>query len=114
MTRICPTSRLGTELSVGKTRGAFTLIEVLIALAIAGLVLSAATSLLVTISRAWADRPATRDAFDAHVNGVGRFLATLMDKATMPPGSSGQTGPINLGRPIGFSDTEDPLVSFFV
>ena len=114
MTRICPTSRLGTELSVGKIRGAFTLIEVLIALAIAGLVLSAATSLLVTISRAWADRPATRDAFDAHVNGVGRFLVTLMDKATMPPGPSGQTGPISLGRPIGFSDTEDPLVSFFV
>ena len=114
MTRIGPTSRMGTELTLGKTRGAFTLIEVLIALAIAGLVLSAATSLLVTVSRAWADRPATRDAFDAHVNGVGRFLATLMDKATMPPGSSGQTGPISLDRPVGFSDTEDPLVSFFV
>ena len=45
---------------------------------------------------------------------VAKDIATLMDKATMPPGSSGQTGPISLGRPVGFSDTEDPLVSFFV
>ena len=95
-------------------RRAFTLVEVLIALAIAGLVMTAATSLLVTISKAWADRPATRDAFDAHVNGVGRFLAALMDKATMPPGSSAQGGPIRLDRPVGFSDADDPLISFFV
>ena len=43
----------------------FSMIEVLLALAIGGLVLTAATSLLITISRAWAERPATRDAFES-------------------------------------------------
>jgi len=42
-------------------RKGFSLVEVLLALAIGGLVLMAASSLLVTISQAWANRPATRD-----------------------------------------------------
>ena len=49
------------------------MVEVLLALTIGGLVLVAATALLITISQAWANRPATRDAFDAHVNGVAHF-----------------------------------------
>ena len=68
-------------------RKGFTLVEVLLALAISGLLLTAATSLLITLSRAWAERPATRDAFDAHVDGVARFFVSIMDKATMAPGS---------------------------
>ena len=44
----------------------FTMVEVLLALSIGSLVLISATSLLMTISQAWANRPATRDAFDAH------------------------------------------------
>ena len=114
MTLISAKWRWRTSESVKRGSGAFTLIEVLLALAIAGLVLTAATSLLVTISRAWTDRPAARDAFHSHVDGVARFLATLMDKATMPPRSSSQTGPIFLDRPVGFSDSEDPLVGFFI
>ena len=43
----------------------------------------AATSLLITISQAWANRPATRDAFDAHVNGAN-FLSALLDDASLP------------------------------
>ena len=62
----------------------FSMIEVLLALAIGGLVLTAATSLLITISRAWAERPATRDAFDAHVNGVAHFLTAVLEEATLP------------------------------
>ena len=63
-------------------KGGFSMIEVLLALAIGGLVLTAASSLLITISRAWAERPATRDAFDAHVNGVAHFLTAILEEAT--------------------------------
>ena len=65
-------------------RKGFSLVEVLLALAIGGLVLTAATALLVTISQAWANRPATRDAFDAHVNGVANFLTAMLEEATLP------------------------------
>ena len=44
--------------------------------------LMAASALLVTISQAWANRPATRDAFDAHVNGVAHFLTAMLEEAT--------------------------------
>ena len=37
----------------------FSMVEVLLALSIGGLVLLAASALLVTISQAWANRPAT-------------------------------------------------------
>jgi prepilin-type N-terminal cleavage/methylation domain-containing protein len=99
--------------SRGKKSG-FTLVEVLLALALSGLLLVAATSLLITLSRAWADRPAVRDAFDAHVDGVARFLVTIMDKATMPPKASDAKSPIFLDQPVGFSEADDPLISFFV
>ena len=95
-------------------KGGFTLVEVLLALALSGLLLVAATSLLITLSRAWADRPAARDAFDAHVDGVARFLVTIMDKATMSPKNTEAKSPIFLDQPVGFSDADDPLISFFV
>ena len=50
-----------------------------------GLVLTAATSLLITISRAWAERPATRDAFDAHVNGVAHFMTAVLKRLHQVP-----------------------------
>ena len=66
---------------MNKIRRGFTIMEVLLALSIGGLVLVTATSLLVTISQAWAKRPATRDFFDAHVNGVADFLSSVLDQA---------------------------------
>jgi prepilin-type N-terminal cleavage/methylation domain-containing protein len=96
-----------------KKRG-FSMIEVLLALCIGGLVLTAASSLLVTISRAWAERPATRDAFDAHVNGVAHFLTAVLEEATIPTLNSSGTDLIDLQRPVGFSESEDPLIHFYL
>jgi hypothetical protein len=92
------------------------MVEVLLALTIGGLVLVAATALLITISQAWANRPATRDAFDAHVNGVEHFLLALLDDSSLPeqPNSAKEGEIIDLQNPIGFSDIDDPLVSFFL
>ena len=98
-----------------RNRG-FTMVEVLLALTIGGLVLVAATALLITISQAWANRPATRDAFDAHVNGVAHFLSALLDDASLPALASGGESEeiIALRSPTGFGETEDPLVSFYL
>ena len=90
----------------------FSLIEVLLALAVGGIVLIAASYLLVTISQAWANRPATRDAFDAHVNGVAHFLTAMLEEATNPMDGSKGNEAIELARPVGFSDREDPLIKF--
>ena len=96
-----------------KVKG-FSLVEVLLALAIGGLILTAATSLLVTISQAWANRPATRDAFDAHVNGVANFLTAMLEEATLRDGLNSQKKAITLDRAPGFSESDDPLVRFYL
>lgn len=96
-----------------RARG-FSMIEVLLALCIGGLVLTAASSLLVTISRAWAERPATRDAFDAHVNGVAHFLSAVLEEVTLPRLNQSGDDLIDLQRPVGFSDSEDPLIHFYL
>ncbi|MEL0005293.1 MAG: prepilin-type N-terminal cleavage/methylation domain-containing protein [Opitutales bacterium] len=92
----------------------FSMVEVLLALAIGGLVLMAASGLLVTISQAWANRPATRDAFDAHVNGVAHFLTAMLEEATIPDLPSQNNKAVGLGRPVGFSDSDDPLIRFYL
>ena len=98
---------------MSRKRG-FSMIEVLLALAIGGLVLMAATSLLITISRAWAERPATRDAFDAHVNGVAHFLTAVLEEATLATLNRSGDDVIDLQRPVGFSESDDPLINFYL
>ena len=96
-----------------KRRG-FSMIEVLLALAIAGFLLTSATNLLVLISKEWADRPAVRDAFDAHVNGVARFLTAVLEEATVPVLNPSGNDAVDLQRPVGFSDSDDPLIHFYL
>jgi prepilin-type N-terminal cleavage/methylation domain-containing protein len=97
-----------------KKKKGFSMVEVLLALTIGGLILTAATSLLITISRAWADRPATRDAFDAHVNGVAHFLTAVLEEATLATLNRAGDDVIDLQRPVGYSDSDDPLIHFYL
>ena len=92
----------------------FSLVEVLLALSIGGLVLLAASALLVTISQAWANRPATRDAFDAHVNGVSHFLGAVLEEASLSSFALPKDKDVDLQYPVGFSDAEDPLIHFYL
>ena len=97
-----------------KKKHGFSLVEVLLALAVGGLVLMAASSLLVTISQAWANRPATRDAFDAHVNGIAHFLTAVLEEATLVKDGSKGLDVIELSRPVGYSETDNPLIKFYL
>ncbi len=100
-------------MSSSRKRSGFTLVEVLLALALSSLILVSATSLLVTLSRVWVDRPATREAFDAHVNGVARFLTATLDKVAPNPHSA-KDPIVRLDHPIGSDDDsgEPPLITF--
>ena len=97
-------------------KSGFTMIELLLAMAIGGVLLVAAVSLLVTVSHAWANRPATRDAFDAHVNGVANFLHAVMEEAGLPKNNPKGAGAnrVDLQRPVGFSKSDDPLLHFYL
>lgn len=92
----------------------FSMVEVLLAMAIGGLLLVAASSLLISISQAWANRPATRDAFDAHVNGVAYFLGATLEEAALPTVAGGEGKIVDLQRPVGFSESDDPLIHFYL
>jgi prepilin-type N-terminal cleavage/methylation domain-containing protein len=95
-------------------RKGFTLVEVLLALSIGSLILVAATALLITIAQSWSNRPATRDAFLSHVNGVSNFLSVILEEASFSITSKAGDPLVNLKRPTGFSSTDDPLVHFFL
>lgn len=63
-----------------KVKRAFTLLEMLLAIAITGLLIGAASYLLVSLSTIWTLR--TDDAaFDEHADGVAGFLQKAFDEA---------------------------------
>ncbi|MDB4331385.1 prepilin-type N-terminal cleavage/methylation domain-containing protein [bacterium] len=95
-------------------KSGFSMIELLLAMAIGGMLLLAAVSLLVTVSQAWANRPATRDAFDAHVNGVANFLHATLEEASLPTARGKNDAIVDLQRPVGFSDSDEPLIHFYL
>lgn len=95
-------------------KSGFSMVELLLAMAIGGLLLVGAVSLLVTVSQAWANRPATRDAFDAHVNGVANFLHAVMEEANLPQSKRDGNAKVDLQKPVGFSDSDEPLIHFYL
>lgn len=63
-----------------RVKGAFTLLEMLLAIAISGILIAAASYLLVSLSTIWTLR--TDDAaFDEHADGVAVFLQRAFDES---------------------------------
>jgi len=60
---------------------AFTILEMLLAVAIAGLLLGASTFLLVSLSSIWARRT-DMDSFEEHADGVASFIQAALDDST--------------------------------
>ncbi|MBL61983.1 MAG: hypothetical protein CMI30_01115 [Opitutae bacterium] len=92
-------------------RKGMTLIEVLLALVVSSLLLLAGTALLVNFSRAWAERPADRQVFEAHVSGVTRFLSSSLAKS-VPSVLNEQETAVRLDWPVGSMEPELPLITF--
>ena len=68
--------------SLSNTRGvaAFTLLEVILAVAIAGAMLAGAATLMVSVTNAWLERQ-DRHFFEDHVDGVTEFLQASFSMA---------------------------------
>ena len=115
-----------------------TLIEIVLAIAIAGFVLTAAVSLLVSISSIWSER-SERHFFADHVDGVAEFLNANLKLAGVEitadtgrdtenqegsqenPNRSDSSSlanlndePIRWERPPGFASYQEPLLSFSI
>ncbi len=90
------------------------MVEVLLAMALGGLVLAAASALLVTLAQAWANRPATRDAFDAHVNGVAHFLTAVLEEASLPNLNKQSVSKVDTQKLPFSSGVEDEELFFYL
>jgi prepilin-type N-terminal cleavage/methylation domain-containing protein len=79
-------------------KGGFTLLEVLVSLAIVALILVAMNTFVFSMGELWGRRADVR-LFDQHVNAVTRFLAGELRTATFPPAARAFATPVT-GEPI--------------
>lgn len=91
----------------------FTLIEMLVTLAIIGTFMTLLSFHLVALSNLWINR-SDDDFFEQHVDGVTLFLNNALEASEGASGSDGEqaTAPVEWARPPGWSDMDDPLLYF--
>ena len=88
-------------------RCAFTLMEIILAVSIAGALLAAAATLVVSVSELWIERQ-DRHFFDDHVDGVTEFIqASFAHSGTEITVSSPEEQTVNSSNPIGI-DSNTP------
>lgn len=76
----------------GGRRGAFTLIEILLALALVSLVLVSMNSFVFSMSELWG-RGTDLRLFEQHVRSVTRFLENELRSAALPPAARADSTP---------------------
>lgn len=129
-----PPSRSSRGPQRGRLRDGFTLIEILLALALVAILFGAMTFMLGNIALLWLSGK-KGDFFPQHVDGVSLFLneALRRSEAIVPPASTpssqgGNNGgaeesppattstsptlPVEWARPPGWIDLDDPLLLF--
>jgi prepilin-type N-terminal cleavage/methylation domain-containing protein len=67
--------------TISSTRDAFTLLEILLAIAVAGLLLGACSYFMVSLATIWTLRT-DEDSFEEHADGVAVFLQKAFDEAS--------------------------------
>lgn len=94
-TAIFPSVRLPSKIQhpKSKIRSAFTLLEILLALALAGLVLTALNTFIFSMGELWGRGTDVR-LFDQHVRAVTRFLTRELSTAALPPSARYGATPI--------------------
>lgn len=92
-----------------RRRKAFTLIEVLLALAVGSMLLVAASAMAVDLTRIWW-QSGRADYYVEHIDGVESFLRHLIDQAETG-GPEGRRLPVEWRRPPATSDLQEPFLS---
>lgn len=91
--------------------GGFTLLELLIALAITGLLLTGMMVLIFSMGELWGRNTDAR-LFDQHVNAVTRFLQQTLDTAVYPPSARANATPVAPTQVTPASGAQDNLITF--
>lgn len=94
----------------GSRRG-FTLLEILFALAIVGLVLVAMNTFVFSMGELWGRNSDVR-LFDQHVRNVSRFLEAELRSAALPPVGRADQAPVAPKDVRNRSGVTEPLITF--
>ncbi len=111
------TARSNTRFPVRPTGGfrargrAFTLLEIIVALALVGLVLVALNSFVFSMGELWGRGTDVR-LFDQHVRAVTRYLDRELRAAVLPPATSLGEAPITPQEIRPLSGLSDNLLTF--
>jgi len=90
---------------------AFTLLEILLALALVGLLLVALNTFIFSMSELWGQRAEPR-LFDQHVRAVTRFLERELRAAALPPAARPNSTPIGLQEITPQGGLAEKMVTF--
>lgn len=103
---------LNTEPGRGRPGvGAFTLIEVLLALALVSVVLVSLNTFVFSMGELWGKNTDVR-LFDRHVRAVTRFVQAELRDAALPPAARANASPIGLQDIRPQNGIQDKLITF--
>ena len=92
-------------------RAAFTLLEIMVSLAIVGLLMIGMNTFIFSMGELWG-RNADVRLFDQHVNAVTRFIAQQLQTATLPPSARPLAVPLNPEQITPLNGPPDTLLTF--
>ncbi len=93
-----------------RNRG-FSLIEIVMALALVGLVLMGLNTFIFSMSELWGRNTDVR-LFDQHVRAVTRFLQREMVRATLPPAAAANSTPVGIQQITPAGGVQENLVTY--
>jgi prepilin-type N-terminal cleavage/methylation domain-containing protein len=92
-------------------RRAFTLLEIMVALAITGMLMVALNAFIFSMGELWGRNSDVR-LFDQHVRAVTRFLEHEFRAAARPPAASAETAPITAQEIRTQAGSTETLITF--
>ena len=95
----------------GDSRAAFTLLEILISLALVSVVLVSLNTFIFSMGELWGKRSDVR-LFDRHVRAVTRFLNRELRVASLPPFAQPNSTPVGLQEVRPQGGATDKLLTF--
>jgi len=93
-----------------RNRG-FTLIEIVMSMALVGLVLVGLNTFMLSMTELWGKNTDVR-LFDQHVRAVTRFLQKEMIRATLPPTAAANSTPVGIQEVTASGLAQENLITY--
>jgi len=94
-----------------RRRAGFTLLEILLALAVAGLLFIGLNTFIFSMGELWGRNGDVR-LLDQHVNAVTRYIGQLFQDATLAPSARANSTPVAIQQVTPLSGVADFLITF--